>query len=527
MAGRGNLEQLLEGHLVLDIECLDRIYLNAYVPTLQVPGQVVTFLTRHLGYPIPSPALFADLGNQFRDAVKEFARQQGIPLLHFKKNQRKIDAVRPYLAGATSPAVVAIGVAQEFQSVMIGSNRATQPGAVHFRFSKSDRRVTTYYFYVLDPQFGPGFIKLCSYFPYPGKVWVNGHEWAKRQARAEGIEFTELANGFATCSDPTRLQAICDRLLPADIQAFFDRWMTVIPTPLGPNERQRGYWWELSMRQIEVSRTMVFDAPRRARAFVESLIIDNLDVGRPDEVQLIFGRQIRKNTHGQFSTRLVNRGTEMTVNIFYRNSRLKEYLKEGRALRIELVCNSPDDLGCQRRLAHLPELQQKARSANARLLMIQRAGQGCAIGTTLFERVQQPSVEEGQRTGALRFGDKRAMALVGALCISLHAVNGFTNGSLRALVAELLGSPYSASQMTYDLGRLRRKGLIHRREHSHTYFVTSDGIRVAVFYTKLHNRLLQPLLAADQPPAPVQLRHALRAIDRCLDGYIANARLAA
>jgi len=329
MATISELDQLLDQHLGLDLHCLDRIYLNAYVPTLQVGGQVVTFLTRHLGYPIPSPALFATIGNDFRKAVKTFARRHGIPLFQFKKRQRKIDAMRPFLKKAAgTPGVVAIGVAQEFQSVMVGHDRATKPGAVCFGFQKADRRVTAYYFYIWDFEFGPGFIKLCSYFPYPAKVWLNGHEWAKRQAIAEGLAFTELSNGFSSCSDPARLQAICDRLGPEQIQAFFDHWMDVIPTPLGPPERERGYWWELSMRQVEVSRTLVFDAPRRARRFVESLIIDNLDLGRPDEVQLIFGRQVRKNTKGTFSTKLVNRGTEMTVNVFYRDSRIKEYLKD-------------------------------------------------------------------------------------------------------------------------------------------------------------------------------------------------------
>ena len=523
-----DIHQLLDQHVVLDLQCLDRIYLNAYIPTLQVGGQVVTFLTRHLGYPIPSPALFATIGNDFRKAVKTFARRHGIPLFQFKKRQRKIDAMRPFLnRAAGTPGVVAIGVAQEFQSVMVGHDHATQPGAVCFGFRKADRRVTVYYFYIWDSEFGPGFIKLCSYFPYPAKVWLNGHEWAKQQAEAEGLAFIELANGFSTCSHPARLQAICDRLGPEQIQAFFDRWMDVIPTPLGPPERERGYWWELSMRQVEVSRTLVFDAPRRARSLVESLITDNLDLGRPDEVQLIFGRQVRKNTKGTFSTKLVNRGTEMTVNVFYRDSRIKEYLKEGRALRIEFVCNSPDDLGCRRKLEHLPELQAKARAANSRLLTIQRAGQGCAISTTLFERVQLPSVEKGQRTGALRFGDERVMALVGALCVNLHAVAGFTNGSLRALVAGLLGAPYSAAQMTYDLRRLRLKGLIRRLEHQNRYVVTSDGIRVALFYTKLQDRLLRPLLAADLPPAPPELRHALRVVERSVDDYVASARIAA
>jgi hypothetical protein len=98
-----------------------------------------------------------------------------------------------------------------------------------YAFVKEDRRVTVYYFYIADAEFGLGFIKLCAYFPYPGKVWTNGHAWAKRQALAEGLAFTELANGFASCADPARLQTICDRLGPADLQAFFDRWMRIIP----------------------------------------------------------------------------------------------------------------------------------------------------------------------------------------------------------------------------------------------------------------------------------------------------------
>jgi hypothetical protein len=528
MATVTDLNELLEQHVVLDLQCLDRIYLNAYVPTLQVGGQVVTFLTQHLGYPIPSPALFANIGDRFRDAVNSFARRNRIPLFQFKKGQRKIDAMRPFLSAAGSAGVVAIGVSQEFQSVITGYKRATSnPGATCFGFHKAERRVTVYYFYIWDHEFGPGFIKLCSYFPYPAKVWVNGHEWAKRQALAEGLAFTELANGFASCQDPARLQAICDGLGPEQIEAFFDRWMAVIPTPLGPRDRLHGYWWELSMRQIETSRTLVFDAPRRSRAFVDALIADNLTLGRPDEVQLIFSRQVRKNTKGTFSTKVVNRGTEMTLNVFYRDSRIKEYLKEGRALRIEFVCNAPGDLGCQRRLIHLPELQAKARTANSRLLTIQRAGQGCAISTSLLERVQLPSINEGQRTGALRFGDKRAMALVGALCVSLHAVNGFTNRSLRALVAGLLGDPYSSAQMTYDLRRLRLKGLIQRLERQNRYVLTPDGIRVALFYTKLHDRLLRPLLAADHPPAPMELRRALRVVDRTVDDFVVNSRIAA
>ena len=104
------------------------------------------------------------------------------------------------------------------------------------------------------------------------------------------------------------------------------------------------------MRQVEVSRTMVFDAPRRARGFFEAVVADNIDIGRPDELKVIFNRQIRSTTRSEFATRVVTRGTDVTINAFYKHSLIKEYLKEGRALRIETVVNSPTDLGVQRRL---------------------------------------------------------------------------------------------------------------------------------------------------------------------------------
>src|SRR5436305_1173129 len=142
------------------------------------------------------------IGDRCRWDVSSVGEEHAIPVLRLNKpdrsrwDDRKLDHVRPYLERATEPGVVAIVAAQEFQYVFTGTNRATKPGAVNFAFEKSQRRVTTYYFYVLDAQFGPGFIKICSYFPYPAKVWVNGHEWAKCQARKAGVPFCELANGF-------------------------------------------------------------------------------------------------------------------------------------------------------------------------------------------------------------------------------------------------------------------------------------------------------------------------------------------
>jgi hypothetical protein len=205
--------------------------------------------------------------------------------------------------------------------------------------------VSCYYFYLWDADFGPAFIKVCAYFPYPIKIWVNGHEWAKRQAAKAGLAFTELSNGFAACADPAMLQAICDRLGPATINVFVQRWLARLPLPLGEADRDGGYWWECSMRQVEVSRTIVFDAPRHARGFFEALIADNLDLGRPANVEIIFGRKIRRDTKGVFRTAIDRRDNQgVVVNVFYKHSRIKQYLKDGRAMRIETVVNAPRDL---------------------------------------------------------------------------------------------------------------------------------------------------------------------------------------
>jgi len=532
MVGAVTVNDVLEDHVRLDVECLDRVYLNGYVPNLQVGGQVVMFLSRHLGYPIPSPAIFGKLGASFRVAVKTFAAEQQVPLVRFARGDRKVEVMAPFLrrqASTGRSGVAAIGVAQEFQNVFDATERDAPNGVPWFSFHKADRRVTCYYFYLWDEVFGPAFVKVCAYFPYPIKVWVNGHEWAKRQAIKAGIGFGELSNGFASCADPAALQQICDALGPADIEAFFDRWATRLPLPLTGADRAAGYWWELSMRQIEVSRTIVFDAPRRARSFVETLIADNLDLGRPDNVEIIFGRQRGRKAGGVFKTVIGRDVTGVSMSAYYKHSRVKQYLKDGRALRIETVINSPTDLGCLRRLSNLDELQTKARAINTRVLDAERVGQGAVLASPAFARVAQPTVEAaGRRAPALRFGDPRVQALAGALCNTLFAATGFTHQSLRACVAGLLGdATYSPGQMSYDLRRLRLKGLIERVSGTNTYHLTPDGLRIAIFYTKIHDRMLVPLTAANTPPAPAELRHALTVIDDHIGTYRTRARLPA
>jgi hypothetical protein len=305
--------------------------------------------------------------------------------------------------------------------------------------------------------------------------------------------------------------------------------MSRLPRPLTAG-RAAGYWWELSLRQAGVSRTIVFDAPRPARAFFEALVADNLDLGRPGHAGLLFkrsprGRQPTDPAGGAFKTAIDRTSNGVTINAFWRHSRVKQYLKDGRAPRIETVVNSPDDLGVARRLHNLPELQARARAAGTRLLHTERAGQGCVFDSPAFARISQPTLTgDGRRPPGLRFGDPRAQALAGALASMLCAVTGITSKSLRALMTGLLGAPYTMNQASYDLARLARNELITRVPHRNRYTPTPDGLRFAIFYT-VHDRLLRPLMAGDQPQAPAALRDALRAIDHQVSLRIAAARL--
>jgi hypothetical protein len=527
------VNDVLEGHVALDLQCLDRLYLHGYLAQLQVGGQVIQFLS-HRGYPVPSPACLQQIGDGFRRRVASFAEANHIPVVTLKAADRNIEVMKPYLdkAAATGRSqVAAIGVAQEMQRVLIARQRHTDPGKCpQFSFDKKDRRVTVYYFYLWDASFGPAFIKVCTYCPWPMKIWVNGHEWAKQQARKIGFAFTELSNGFAWAEDAAVLQRICDALQPGTINVFFQRWLSRLPLPLGAADQQAGYWRELSMAQVEVSRTIVFTQPRHARAFFEALVTDNLDLGRPDTIEIIFGRRIingrQRATQGTFKTKVITRGTEITINAFYRHSRIRQYLKDGRALRIETVINSPTDLRIGRRLHHLGDLQDAARAINTRLLHTERAGQGCVLANPVFERIAHPSVTaDGRRATAMRFGDSRVQALAGALCQTVGAVTGITSRSLRALMTGLPGAPCPMAQASCDLARLARNGLITRRPHASTYDLTPDGLKFAIFYTKVHDRVLAPLFTAGQPPAPPQLRDALRTIEQHIDARLASARL--
>jgi hypothetical protein len=406
------INDLLRDHVTLEVECIDRLYLNGYIPNLQTGGQLVRFLMKGQGQPIPSPALLGKITQGFAASVKKFAEDNGAPLVKFKHGQRKDDIAKELRAKRpVKDEVVFIGVAQE-KARTFSVRKREKNGYVLFDYERNKSvYVNYYYFYLDDEDFGPGFIKFCTYAPWGIKICLNGHEWAKRQLENSGVKFETLDNGFLSCEDPEKLQEICDSLGPEQIMSFFRKWLHQLPLPLSPSDRALGYDWQLSIWQMEVSLTQVFDRPIRGRQFFEEVIRDNLDLGRPDRVQLIFDRRITKKTPGRFRTRVIQQGVHPSLHIEYKRFHLKQYFKEGRALRTEGTFNNPKDFGVNKGLRNFPYLQQLGRRINRRLLDVQRVSYNCGMSEESIEKVVQPTVtQDGQRAPGLKFGGPRVMA---------------------------------------------------------------------------------------------------------------------
>ena len=541
----GTVATLLDEHVSFRCTSVDRIGVRGYIEGLQYEGGVVKFLLNRGGF-IPSPALVNRNRERLVAELEALEKGTGVPVVRFKAGESKEDIARPHqdaASAAARPGLVLVGKAQERTSVWRGyvddTHVGHRPNHPHITWSRQSGVPDHWYFYFADPEWGPAFLKICTYAPYPLWACANGHEWAKCQLAKAGIGYEALDNGLRSVEDPAAAKRICASLGAADLRALLARMMAVVPDPLCADDRTAGFEWSFSIAQLEVSDTAVFDQPRRARAWFEAAIGDHLDLGRPERVSLLVDRKVvnrgRFKTPGRFATEVITRDTAPQLQIHYKSSKAKAYLKEGRALRVETTVNNASDFALHKTLSNenWNALREVGVDTNARFLAALGEGRPGLPDPATLEAIVLPSVHEGQRAPGLRFGDPRTMALLGSIAAFAHVIGGLTNKSLRAQMAAHWRTQYSSAQATYDLRRLRLKGLIVRIEGSNTYRVTAYGLRVSAFFTHLATRLVVPTLTdlanlvRPSPPAPRPLVAAWRTYERELDKELRTARLAA
>ena len=311
------------------------------------------------------------------------------------------------------------------------------------------------------------------------------------------------------------------------------KWLRRLPHPFPARDRAAGYRYQLSILQAEFSLTQVLDHPVTGRVFFEEVIRENLDIGRPSQVSLVFDRKINRRTPGRFRTRVITDGVVPSLHVDYKKSRIKQYHKEGEALRTETTINDTRDFGIGRRIKNLPELCRIGFAANRRLLDVERVGHDCFIGEAAFQDLQKPVTVGEQGAAALRFADPRVQGLLHVLLLFLLVQGTFRNKDLREHIAPLLGmkpSQITPGRVTYDLRRLRLHGLIERIPKSHRYRITAKGLRTAIFYTRLYNRSLRTGLAHISPdPANANLpvARSIRAAEAAINAWYDQQKLAA
>jgi hypothetical protein len=476
---------------------IDRLILNAYVPILQTPAAMAVFFREVLRQPILAGKVFKDLTDRFVNQVTTLARQRQIPILRPTGRTRPGEVAQRALKLAERAdrwGLVAIVVHQESARVFASYHAGGRP--TNFRVKQDYRLVNHYYFYFRDRAYGEGFVRICSYPPFPTRIWMNAHGYIAAQLRRRRIRFRVDQNCIVEVARPDALQEVADSFNAALVEQIARHWMNLIPSPLSAAEQAAGYSFRLSVYQAEFSDNVVFHKTAVLNRLYEHVLRDHLHLGRIDMVKVIFDRRIPRKTRSEFQTRILRQGTVSCLKVFHKRSFVKQYNKGGRVLRTEVCVNDPTDFNVRKSLVHLDYLGTIARHTLTRFLKAQAAAWSAALDRSTFERMITPSHSGGQRVAALRFGAPRTMRLLEGLGCAGLTFKAFANRDLRSVLIERLGTPASEAtpaRISYELNKLRGKGLIRKVSGRNLYALTDLGYQVALSWTKLHQRCLLPL----------------------------------
>ena len=531
--------QVLSGHVTLEIRCIDRILLTFRQPRLQYGKGIHGFFCHHRGNQFVSSALMLPMTEAFAADIHHYIAARGLDLVRFAKGESKDQIAKGYLAGRSGgEQILFAGVAQEKTRIWRTRQRTDKTtGRPYPWLCQEQAMVNHWYFYGFDADFGPFYIKFCGYFPFTGQIYLNGHEYAMRQCAKAGIAFTALDNAFGSTADPAAVQRICDGLTDQEIYRFAGKWLARLPHPFTPADEQADYRWQLSVQQVEFSTTMTLDRPVSGRIFFEQLIRDNIDIGRPDKVNIVFGRLIRlrgKNpAPGSFRTQVITSGVCPYLYLYYKKTQVKQYLKEGRALRTETTINQPRDFKIGKELTNLAALAEVGYTANRRLLDAECISHDPADGAAALDALTSPVISPAcTYIPGMRFTSHRVQALLSACCALALRPAGFTSRDLRHYLAPQLGKTaedMTSGQISYDLRRLRAHQIIQRTPHSRSYQVTPEGLSIALFLTRVTQRFLIPGLAqlTGTGPPGSPLRQADRAYKAAITSLAQQASIIA
>ena len=483
--------------------CFDRILLHAALPLLIRPDRAHGFFTHHRNiYPVTKHVLH-DISERYHQWVANQAERWSVEILNDPDGRRE-DIMAPYFKRAKADQIVAIIKAREPANILTSYGRDGHG----WHLDLVRRWVVQYNFYINDRDFGPMFIRMCPYFPFPARVCLNQHHWVAEQLRRRGVKFRQSENAFSSCGDPAVLQAVADSFSAGHVIGRASKWLAYL-TPFFTAEERKEHncFHKLYFSQVEYCQNLIFRRRAVLDALQQRLLDANRSIGQPDKLTILFGRRVSRSYRGRLQTTIEDRHLgSPVIRSYFRSSSAKQYVRDHKTLRTEPASNDVRDLGVNKAIENLPALRHRLQQIANNYLDVQQDILETFLDRGEFDRLSQPTVlENGKRVPGLKPAHPRLLALMQAILRFTHLAAGglFTTTELHAQVAEALGkstTEYKLGSLRYDLSKLRAKGLVDRIPHSRKYHLTKVGYRLCVAYVKLFEKFYAPVVAGIVQP---------------------------
>jgi hypothetical protein len=516
--------------------CFDRMLLNAVVQTMQQPAMIVGFLDTYRHVPSITRAYFRQVSDDYHRFVSRLAAQQDVPIVEPPKGVRREDWVEPYYRRLGSQCGIAV-ILKSRENARIAVSYATPSGGN--RIEVVTRFVWQYYFYLRDQEWGRMFVRISTYFPFNARVCVNQHEWLARRLADEGVHFGKAANAIIHCAHPEQLQRLADSLSPADLEVPVQHWLRELVPFYASSDPNRisDCVYRLFGSQVEYCTNLVFSRRAALDRMVERLLDLNRCIGRPDKLSTVFGRRITKSYRGGLKTQIADHHLgNPVIRSEYKDSSIKQYVRDHRLLRTEVTSYNTTDLGVGKSINNLPQLRRVMNAINERYLTIQQDVLETYVDRGQLARLREPTITaSGRRTPGLKLDDPRLLAVMQALTCFAHVARGgrFRTRDLHQRTAETLGlttDTYRLAQLRYDLAKLRAKGLVVKVPKTQTYRLSPQGLRICILFLKLAHRVYAPFAAAVLKPVShdaalsrerrAQLDQLYAGVDHALDALL-------
>src|SRR5512140_578664 len=478
--------------------CFDRILINASIQTFHEPMRIVYFFQDFRQIDPVTRDVLRDIANQYKNWVTNRSLCWNAPILEDSEGRRD-EFMEPYFTKAQPDQIVGIIKAREPASILASIGKKNGP--CHLEFTR--RWVDQFNFYINDSKFGRMFVRVCPYFPFPARVYLNQHYWLAKRMREEGIRFHQCANAFVSCSNPRRLKQLADSLLPYDLITCGQKWLTcLVPFFTAKERASTACQHRLFLSQIEYSDNLIFRRRAALDALSERLLDANRTIGRPNKISVIFGRRVTKRFGGTLQTTIqdLHLGNPV-IRTDYKKDSVKQYVRDNLLLRTEATSYNLWDFGIGKSVQNLPKARKALRQVTERYQDIQQDILETFIDRGQLLRLSQPTItSSGKRIPGLKLDNARLLAVMQGVVRFCHVAIGdtFTTKQIHLAVAEALGcsvDAYKLSSLRYDLSKLRGKGLLQKLPRTRRYKLTPEGYRLCVVFLKLFQKIYAPLTA--------------------------------